>query len=80
MELKKVISLKFYRKEWDTLIDAVHVLEDLGEELQKLGPNDDVILQCVEGGNEHTYTASQIYDMSTQLDIIADGGTIITSE
>jgi hypothetical protein len=79
MELKKVITLGFNRKEWNTLLDAARLLEDLGKELQKLGPNEDVTLRCSENGVECVFIASQLYEFSTTLDLIAEGGTITTS-
>lgn len=79
MELKKVTTLTFDRKEWNTLLDTVRLLENLGGELQKLGPNEDVALKCSEGGIEYIFTASQIYDLSTKIELLVEGGTITTS-
>lgn len=79
MELKRTITLELSGDEWSTLIDAAHLLEVLGTEMQKLGEEENVILKCNDGGVTCKFNTKEIFRIANEIDFIADGGTITTS-
>ena len=79
MELKRTITLRLSADEWSTLIDAAHLLEVLGTEMQKLGAEENVILECADHGVGTEFKARDIFRIANEIDFISDGGTITTS-
>ena len=75
MELKRTITLNFDYDEWQKMADVVHLLENLGTEMQKLGDDEDVILRCEDGGD---FNIKGIFRIANEIDFISDGGTITT--
>lgn len=78
MELKKTVTLKFDYEEWQKLVDVANLLEKLGAEMQKLGEEENVILQCEDCGVGRDFNIKDIFRIANEIDFISDGGTIAT--